>query len=313
MPPSETPVPHTAPAWPRKTRELMNHHMDSTVWNDFAFRDDDVIVGTYAKSGTTWTQQIVAQLIFQGDPDVAVAEISPWWDMRIIPPEVREQVLAQTHRRVLKTHLPVDALVLSPKAKYIYVARDGRDVMMRMYNHHANFAPLAFELINDTPGRVGPPLEPADPDPRRYFRTWLDNDGAPFWSFWENIATWWAARDLPNVRLVHFADLKRDLDGEMRAIADFLEVDIPESRWPQVVEHCTFDWMKANAPKVAPLGGAVWEGGASTFINKGVNGRWRDVLTAQDSLDYERLAVETLGPDCAQWLATGELPAAQAA
>lgn len=306
-------MPHTAPAWPRKTRELMNHHMDSTVWNDFAFRDDDVIVGTYAKSGTTWTQQIVAQLIHRGDPDVAVAEISPWWDMRIIPPEVREQVLAQTHRRVLKTHLPVDALVLSPRAKYIYVARDGRDVMMSMYNHHANFAPLAFELLNDTPGRVGPPLEPADADPRRYFRTWLDNDGAPFWSFWENIATWWAARDLPNVRLVHFADLKRDLDGEMRAIADFLEVDIPESRWPQVVEHCTFDWMKANAPKVAPLGGAVWEGGASTFINKGVNGRWRDVLTAQDSLDYERLAVEKLGPDCAQWLATGELPAAKAA
>lgn len=304
---------HTAPAWPRKTRELQNHHMDSTVWNDFAFRDDDVIVGTYAKSGTTWTQQIVAQLIFQGNADVAVAEISPWWDMRIIPPEVREQVLAQTHRRVLKTHLPVDALVLSPKAKYLYIGRDGRDVVMSMYNHHANFAPLAFELLNETPGRVGPPLPPADPDPRRYFRTWLDEDGAPFWSFWENIASWWAVRDLPNVKLVHFADLKRDLDGEMRAIADFLEVDVPAERWPEIVEHCTFDWMKANAPKVAPLGGAVWEGGASTFINKGVNGRWRDVLTAQDSLDYERLALENLGPDCARWLAAGNVPAAKAA
>lgn len=303
----------TAPAWPRKTRELMNHHMDSTTWNDFPFRDDDVIVGTYAKSGTTWTQQIVAQLIHQGSPDVAVAEVSPWWDMRIIPPEVRAQVLAQTHRRVLKTHLPVDALVLSPKARYLYVGRDGRDVAMSLYNHHAGFAPLAYELINDTPGRVGPPLPPADPDPRRYFRTWLDEDGAPFWSFWENIATWWAVRDLPNVKLVHFADLKRDLEGEMRAIADFLEVDVPEACWPQIVEHCTFDWMKANAPKVAPLGGAVWEGGASTFINKGVNGRWRDVLAAQDSLDYERLAVEKLGTDCAQWLATGNMAAAQAA
>lgn len=306
-------MPHTAPAWPRKTRELQNHHMDSTVWNDFPFRDDDVVVGTYAKSGTTWTQQIVAQLIFQGNAEVAVSEISPWWDMRIIPPEVREQVLAQTHRRVLKTHLPVDALVLSPKARYLYIGRDGRDVMMSMYNHHANFAPVAFELLNDTPGRVGPPLPPADPDPRRYFRTWLDNDGAPFWPFWENIASWWAVRDLPNVKLVHFADLKRDLEGEMRAIADFLEVDVPEDRWPEVVEHCTFDWMKANAPKVAPLGGAVWEGGASTFINKGVNGRWRDVLTAQDSLDYERLALEKLGPDCAQWLATGEATAVKAA
>ena len=56
----------TAIAWPRKTRALMNYHMDSTIWNDFAFRDDDIVVATYAKSGTTWTQQIIGQLVFQG-------------------------------------------------------------------------------------------------------------------------------------------------------------------------------------------------------------------------------------------------------
>lgn len=56
----------TTPAWPRKAREIHNHHMDSTVWNGFDFRDDDVIIATWAKSGTTWMQQIVAQLIFRG-------------------------------------------------------------------------------------------------------------------------------------------------------------------------------------------------------------------------------------------------------
>ena len=71
-------------AWPQKTRELHNHHMDSTIWNDFVFRDDDVIVGTYAKSGTTWTQQIVGQIIFDGAEDVPIHEISPWLDLRII-------------------------------------------------------------------------------------------------------------------------------------------------------------------------------------------------------------------------------------
>ena len=69
--------------WPRKTRELHNHHFDSTIWNDFRFRDDDVVIATYAKSGTTWTQQIVGQLIFGGDPGVNVAEISPWLDLRV--------------------------------------------------------------------------------------------------------------------------------------------------------------------------------------------------------------------------------------
>ena len=59
----------TVTDWPEKTRELHNHHMDSTVWNDFAFRDDDIVIATYAKSGTTWTQQIVGQLVLHGDHD----------------------------------------------------------------------------------------------------------------------------------------------------------------------------------------------------------------------------------------------------
>jgi len=292
--------------FPRKTRELHNHHMDSTVWNDFAFRDGDVIVSTYGKSGTTWTQQIVAQLIFEGAEDVPVNMISPWYDLRIVPPEARAAVAAQPHRRVVKTHLPADALVMSPKAKYLYVGRDGRDVIWSMYNHHANFKPHMLEVFNG-PGLHGDPLPPADPDVRRYFSTWLEKDGQPFWSFWENVSSWWALRHLPNVKLVHFANLKADLEGEMRAIAEFLEVDLPEAKWPTAVEHCTFDYMKAHASLYAPLGGDPWEGGGETFINKGVNGRWKDVLSPEVSLAYERMAVEKLGADAARWLKTGEL------
>ena len=296
----------TAIPMPRKTRELQNHHMDSRFWDDFQFRDDDVVVATYAKSGTTWTQQIVAQLIFQGDPDVAVSQISPWWDMTIIPPEVRDMVNAQTHRRVVKTHLPADALMMSPRAKYIYVARDGRDVVWSAYNHHTGFRPEAYDMFNNMPGLVGEPFPRPDPDIRSYFRAWLEKDGWPWWSFWENTATWWALRDLPNVKLVHFSRLKADLEGEMRAIAEFLDIQLPETVWPQAIRHCTFEHMKTHAPQYAPLGGMPWEGGADTFINKGVNGRWRDVLSAGEVARYEAMALEKLGPDCARWLATGE-------
>src|SRR5687767_11669846 len=69
--------------WPQKRRELHNHHFDSTVWNDFRFRDDDIVIGTYAKSGTTWTQQIVSQLIFAGVESLNVADMSPWVDLRV--------------------------------------------------------------------------------------------------------------------------------------------------------------------------------------------------------------------------------------
>jgi aryl sulfotransferase len=291
----------------QKTRELHNHHFDSTIWNDFKFRDDDIIIGTYAKSGTTWMQQIIAQLLYGGDPNLEVAEMSPWLDLRVPPKAVKLPVVeAQTHRRFLKTHLPVDALVFSPKAKYLYIGRDGRDVVWSLYNHHFNANDTWYHALNDTPGRVGPPIERPPSDIRVYWREWLDRDGHPFWPFWENIRSWWAIRDLPNVKLVHFANLKRDMPAEMRRIASFLGIGIDESKWDRIVEYCTFDWMKRNATKSVPLGGAFWDAGAEVFINKGVNGRWKDVLTEADVAEYEKRAVAELGPECARWLATGE-------
>lgn len=295
-------------AWPRKTRELHNHHFDSTIWNDFAFRHDDIIIATYAKAGTTWTQQIVAQLLFNGAEGLEVAEMSPWLDLRVPPKEVKlPAVEAQTHRRFLKTHLPVDALVFSPRAKYLYIGRDGRDVVWSMYNHHATANEHWYRALNDTPGRVGPPIERPPADVRQYFHDWMERDGHPFWPFWENVRSWWAIRDLPNVMLLHFNALKQDMPGEIRRIAHFLDIPIDETRWQGIIEHCSFDYMKQHATKSTPLGGVFWDGGAQSFIHKGSNGRWRDLLSEAESRGYDERAVRELGPTCARWLATGEI------
>lgn len=294
--------------WPQKQRDLHSHHFDSTIWDDFRFRPDDIIIATYAKSGTTWTQQMIAQMLFGGDPDLSVAEMSPWLDLRVPPKEIKLPLVeAQTHRRFIKTHLPVDALVFSPQAKYIYIGRDGRDVVWSLYNHHVNANQSWYDALNDTPGRVGPPIEPPPDDIVQYYRDWFEQDGFPFWSFWENIRSWWAIRELPNVMLVHFENLKRDMPGEMRRMAKFLDIEIDDSRWDDIVEYCTFDWMKNNAGKSVPLGGAFWDEGAKVFINKGVNGRWRDRLSNEDAARYEAKCVEELGEECARWLATGRV------
>ena len=289
---------------PRKTRECHNHHMDSTVWNDLVFRDDDVIIETYAKSGTTWVQQIIGQILLGPDPELEVAKLSPWVDLRIPPRDVKLPAIeAQTHRRFLKTHLPVDALRFSDKAKYVFIGRDGRDVIWSMYNHHVNANALWYEVLNDTPGRIGPPIEPPPADIRQYFHDWLEQDGYPFWPFWENVRSWWEIRDLPNVKLLHFAELKRDMPGMMREIADFLNAKVEPAQWADIELYCSFDWMKVNATKSTPLGGAFWDAGADTFINKGTNGRWQSVLSADESTAYETRARAELGAQCAAWLA----------
>ncbi len=58
-----------------------------------------------------------------------------------------------------------------------------------------------------------------------------------------------------------------------------------------------------------PLNGALWVGGAETFIHKGTNGRWTNMLSEEDCRRYEQRAVEELGEDCARWLATGQYEA----
>lgn len=242
----------TEVTWPQKRRGLHDHHVDSAMWNGFPFRDDDNVLATYGKSGTTWTRQIVAELIFDGAGELPITEMSPRVDLRMPPAEVKLAAIeAQTHRRFLKTHLPVDALVYAPEAKYIYIGRDGH----------------------------------------------------PFRPFWENVRSWWEIRRLPNLLPVHFADPRHDPEREIRRIAALL--DIRPTNWARILEHTSFDDMKRHAPAVAPLGGSLWVGGAATFINKGTNGRWREVLTAEESAAYEARAEAELGSDCARWLTGG--------
>jgi len=284
---------------------MHSHHFDSTVWEDFKFRNDDIVIATYAKSGTTWMQQILGQLIFNGDPSVENG-LSPWLDLRVPPKDVKLSALeAQEHRRFVKTHLPVDALVFSPKAKYVFVARDGRDVAWSLHNHHITANDAWYDVLNKTPGLVGPPISEPIEDKREYFRQWFEKDGYPFWSFWENISSWWAIRHLPNVMLVHFNDLKTDLEGEIRRIASFLEIEIDETKIDDILVHCSFAWMRENGEKTAPLGGSLWKNGAKSFIHKGTNKRWSDTLTTEDCREYEDTARAKLGEECAYWLANG--------
>ena len=254
-------------AWPVKTRELHNPHMDSTVWNDF--------------------------------------RLSPWVDLRIMPKEALLGLEAQTHRRFMKTHLPADAMVIKPEVKYIYIARDGRDAAWSAYNHLARFKPEIFDVFNTMPGRVGPELQPPGPSVHQFYRDWMRMDGHPLWPFWDNIRSWWNIRHLPNIMLMHFNDLKRDLPGAIREIAAFLEIKVDDENFARIVEHCGFDYMKNNAALMAPMGGAIWQGGGGDFINKGTNQRWREVLTPAEVRDYDARALAELGPDCAAWLEMG--------
>ena len=154
------------------------------------------------------------------------------------------------------------------------------------------------------------PFGPPTVDVREFFLDWLENDAAPWWSYWENIKTWWDIRGRPNVMLVHYNDLKADMPSEIRRIAGFLDIPIDETKWPTIVEHCTFDYMKEHADTLSPGFSNLFEGGLKSFVHKGTNNRWRDVITPEDIQKYEDTVAERLSPDCATWLSAGSAVAA---
>lgn len=290
--------------WPVKQRELVQWVIDSRPWNDFAMRSDDIVITTWAKSGTTLMQQIVGQLIFAGEPDVYCEERSPWIEFRLREGDAARAV-EQTHRRYLKSHLALDALVYSPSAKYIAVSRDIRDTYWSWHNHHMSFNEGVLAFISSLYPDQRPFTYP-NPDPRSAFLEWLENDAYPNWSFWDYTQSWFDNRHLPNLKMVHFADLLADLPGQIRQIAEFLEIEIDAKTWPSVLKHCGFDYMRGLAIGKEGMRMIFKEGGAS-FFHKGTNGRWRDVLTASDIDHMDAIVAKHLTPDCAHWLATGEM------
>ena len=301
---------------PQLERVYQNHHLDSTRWDQVRFRPDDIVIDTSYKAGTTWMQNIVAQLVFwDAEIPAPVTEISPWIDMRVLPPDQQLEMLeAQTHRRFLKSHLALDGLPYREEVKYIVVGRDARDVFMSLYNHYANQTPVLHGVLNDTPGRVGPPIPWCPEDIHWLWRQWIqlgwfawESDGWPFWSHLHHCETWWEWRHLPNILLVHYNDLLADLDGEMRRVAGYLGIEPSEAAWPCLVEACTFASMKEHASKIVPMAEFAWKGGAQAFIYKGTNGRWQGVLSEEELALYPEAVKRTLSPEAGEWLEKGRL------
>lgn len=96
------------------------------------------------------------------------------------------------------------------------------------------------------------------------------------------------------------------MPGEMRRIAEFLDLPVDETQWETILEYCSFGWMKRDATKSVPFRGVFWDADAQVFINRGVNGRWAEILLREDVAEYEARAVQEFGPECARWLTTRE-------
>jgi aryl sulfotransferase len=280
---------------------------DSSRWNGFPFRPGDIVVSTRSKSGTTWVQMICALLVFQNRqfPE-PLAVLSPWLDRTTEPLDrVIGRLESQEHRRVIKTHTPLDGIPIDERATYIVVGRHPLDMAVSLYHQGDNIDRQRLREL------IGQP-EPATPRPPRldlhpWLLRWIDRDTPPAEGLddlpgviW-HIRDAWTRRTSGNVLLVHYDDLLNDLDGQMRHLAARLHITVPQARWADLVDAASFDSMRGRHAELVPDHNGILKD-SRAFFRQGVSGQGAETLTADELAHYYK-RVESLAPaEILHWL-----------
>ena len=302
------------PVYPA-TRRYQGFFADSSRWERFAFRSDDVVISTPAKCGTTWMQTIVGMLVLdRTDLGAPIGAISPWLDMLTrSEDEVFALLQGQRHRRFIKTHTPLDGLPRHDSVTYIAVVRHPLDVALSDRDHGANMREERAVALREAVAGPEESIRAADDapeDPADYLRWFIDNDEPPTGSgphglddYSQQIRTYWDARHELNVHLFHYADMWADLDREMRRVAAALDVPVHEQRWPGFVEAAGLTSMRSRAADTAPdahMG--IWVE-PEQFFRSGGTRDWASLLDPEDIAHFKERLAELAG-DAAGW-ATG--------
>ena len=271
---------------------------DSSIWNAIQPHKTDIIISTSPKTGTTLTQQIV-NLIINGNSNFKyLYDLSPWVEEN---PEIffgsLENKVNHIDKlpdpRFFKSHLPFDALPYYPEWKYISLLRDGRDIAQSLYNHLRSQDPKYYkDFGSEMAGSFS-----------EFWEKWLKNEEFPGWIFCTLVyKSWWNARHLPNVLLVHYSNLINHKENEIQRIANFLNIEIDSAKMNAILHESSFEYMSNNWEKFQPPGFLPGK-----FFGNGKNGRWKDLLTPKQIEEYETMVCEQLGAELANWLQSAGL------
>lgn len=278
------------------TKVVQDYLNFSAVWHDFiengGFIDGDIVIAGPLTGGCTWVECIVKQILGAvWADDAARPGVAPWldssWGNHASMLRLLADQRANGQRRIIKSHLPADALPISSDARYIFIGRNGKDVGIGLHKYLSKFSAAAIgELSRRYSTSSGHPTPLLIPHyVQQFFGLWLDSGGYGCCDVFGITDSWWKVAHADNVLLIHHQNLRKDLPGQILRIANFLSVGAELFDIHDVAAKCLEQYPPSGVRTAAQL--------------------FREQLTPQLIERFDRLAMQKLHKSCARWLESG--------
>ncbi|NMO13601.1 sulfotransferase domain-containing protein [Pyxidicoccus fallax] len=254
--------------WGRKMLDPLHWRME------FRPRPGDIFIATYPKSGTTWVQMILVQLLNEGRGEFDhILQVSPYLEELLMRNRIRH-LESLPSPRLMKTHMLYEHLRPAKDSRIILVTRDVRDSIISFYYHNE----MASRFRLDFNAFVERALRSRDNNWFTYMRSWLPH------------------RHDDNVLWVRYEDLRENLEAQVRRIAAFCGIPLQEERMGDILHKCSFAYMKERETKF-DFRLSMYEPLEGSFIRKGGSGgserqRIREEHAAELARQLEQLRAE---------------------
>ncbi|XP_004597080.2 sulfotransferase 2A1 [Ochotona princeps] len=251
---------------------------------EFVFKDDDVVIMTFPKSGTNWLNSILCLIRSKGDPTCLQSlpfwARTPWMESKF----GFETLPTMESPRLMTSHLSLHMFpksIFNTKAKVIYLIRNPRDVLVSGYffGHFVTFSMQSESL-------------------QEYFEWFLEGK-VLYGSWFDHVRSWSSMRDWENLLWLSYEELHQDTRGTVEKICRFLGEKLTSEEIGSVVEHSSFQAMKGNkmsnfmALQQYNLINEKHEEGMS-LLRKGIVGDWKNHFTVAQAEAFDKVFKEKM-------------------
>lgn len=251
---------------------------------EWQFREGDILIASYPKTGTNWTVEVVDRMLHQDPTEFELIKSVPL-PLRVIemahPKKFQILDSLSVKRRIFVTHLTPDLLDIQrlndKKVKIVYVLRNPKDTLVSMYNFMKKLPPFQHEPLKGI-------FESWTTFYTRYMQGAfpVDENGG---KYLEHIVKWLNLREKYAIHFLYFEDMKKNFGGEVQRIAKHLDLTVSAEKLAEIENKCSIDAMRKSYQDRAGFQGKF----AGAFINKGGVGGWKNIFSVAQSEEWDAM------------------------